>query len=137
MIGDTLLSWDLIGLGQTVQFAADAIVYHDHRNSFSQLLGERFVRGADFARLRAEREKWSSQRTIGVLVVSVLPLRLIKLLGRTLICSWRAGCIFDWLRTIPIVAAGHAAWLAGENTEYWRRLQGFPARHEAKPKCAW
>jgi glycosyltransferase involved in cell wall biosynthesis len=137
MIGDTLLSWDLIRLGQKVHFAPDAIVYHDHRSSFSQLLGERFVRGADFGRLRAEREKWSFPRTVAVLIVGILPLRLSKLVGRTFMCSWRAGCVFDWCRTIPIITAGHAAWLAGENVEYWRRLQGFRARHEAKPKCAW
>ncbi len=137
MIGDTLLSWDLIRIGQTPQFAPDAVVYHDHRNSFSQLLGERFVRGADFGRLRAEREKWNFQRTLAVLIVGVLPLRLVKLVGRAFICSWRAGCAFDWWWTLPIIAASHAAWLAGENTEYWRRLQRFRARPEAKPKCAW
>jgi glycosyltransferase involved in cell wall biosynthesis len=137
MIGDTLLSWDLIQLGQTVQFVPDAIVYHDHRSSFRQLLGERFVRGADFGRLRAERGKWNIQRTLLVLIASVLPLRWLKLLLRGFLCSWRSGCVFDCLRTIPIVAASHAAWLAGENKEYWRRLQNFRAHHEAKRKCAW
>jgi len=137
MIGDTLLSWDLTRLGHTVQFAPDAIVYHDHRSSLIQLVEERFVRGADFGRLRAERGKWNSQRTFVVLVASILPLRLLKLMLRAFVCSWRAGCTFDCLRTIPIVAVGHAAWLAGENKEYWRRLQSFRTQHEAKRKCAW
>jgi GT2 family glycosyltransferase len=136
MIGDTLLSWDLIRLGQTLQFAPDAIVYHDHRSSFAGLLHERFVRGADFARLRAARENWNAKRTLAILIVSILPLRLFKLMARAFACSWRGGCVFDWLRTIPVIAAGHAAWLAGESAEYWRRLQIFRARHEAEPTCA-
>ncbi len=89
MIGDTLLSWDLIRLGQTLQFVPDAIVYHDHRSSFGGLLRERFARGADFARLRSTREDWDSKRTIAILVVSILPVRLIKLVARTFVCSWR------------------------------------------------
>jgi GT2 family glycosyltransferase len=136
MIGDTLLSWDLIRLGQTLQFAPDAIVYHDHRSSFAGLLRERFVRGADFARLRAARENWKASRTLAILAASILPLRLIKLLARAFTCSWRGGCVLDWLKTIPVIAAGHAAWLAGESVEYCRRLQIFRARHEAKLKCA-
>jgi glycosyltransferase involved in cell wall biosynthesis len=136
MIGDTLLSWDLIRLGQTLQFAPDAIVYHDHRSSFAGLLRERFVRGADFARLRAARENWKASRTLAILAASILPLRLIKLLARAFTCSWRGGCVLDWLKTIPVIAAGHAAWLAGESVEYCRRLQIFRARHEAKRQCA-
>ncbi len=135
MIGDTVLSWDLIQLGQTLHFDPDAIVYHDHRSSFSQLLRERFVRGGDFARLRAERGNWGAGTTIAVLAVTILPLRLGKLLWRSLHASVRAGCLFDWIRTAPIIAAGHAAWLAGEIKQYWRRLQLRPA-DEAKRACA-
>jgi len=135
MIGDTVLSWDLKGLGQTLHFDPAAIVYHDHRTNFSQLLRERFVRGADFARLRTEREGWSSAHTIAVLVVSILPLRLAKLILRSLKNATRGNCIFDGLRTLPVIAAGHAAWLLGETTQYWRRLQPRPAAPEAKPAC--
>lgn len=135
MIGDSILSWDLIGLGQTLHFAPDAIVYHDHRTNFSQFLRERFIRGADFARLRTEREGWSGPRTIAVLIVSVLPLRLAKLIVRSLKNTLRANCMFDGLRTLPVIAAGHGAWLLGELTQYWRRLQPRPAAPEAKPAC--
>ncbi len=135
MIGDTIMSWDLIRLGQTLQFAPNAVVYHDHRSSFAGLLRERFARGADFARLRAEREDWNTKRTIAILVVSILPLRLIKLVARTFICTWRGKCAFDWLKTIPLIAAGHAAWLTGESAEYWRRLTIARAHREAKGTC--
>lgn len=135
MIGDALLSWDLIRLGQTLQFAPNAVVYHDHRTSFAGLVRERFARGADFARLRAARENWNARKTMAILAVSILPLRLVKLLARTFICSWRGECVFDWLRTIPVIAAGHAAWLTGESAEYWRRLQIVRGHREVKGTC--
>src|SRR5215212_3429651 len=135
MIGDTILSWDLIGQGQKLHFAPDAIVYHDHRSSIRQLVRERFVRGADFARLRTEREDWSSSRTLGILFVTILPLRLGKLILRSLAACIRSGCILDWMRAVPVLATGHAAWLCGEITQYWRRLQLRWTAREAKPAC--
>lgn len=136
MIGDTLLSWELIRLGQTLHFAPDAVVYHDHRSSFSQLLKERFVRGADFARLRTAREGWDMKRTLAILVVTVFPLRWIKLVARSFLCSLRAGCALDCVKTMPVIVAGHGAWLAGEITQYWRRLRFLRTRNEAKRTCA-
>lgn len=122
MIGDTRLSWKLIQLGNNLRFAPDAIVYHDHRSTFGQLVRERFARGVEFGCLRLEWERWNNARTWMMLIASVLPVRLIKLIGRVLQSTLRAGCSFDWLRTFPVIAAGHAAWLAGESTQYWRHL---------------
>jgi glycosyltransferase involved in cell wall biosynthesis len=134
MIGDTLFSWELVRLGQMLRFAPDAIVYHDHRSTFRQLLQERFVRGADFARLRMRRVDWNTAYTIVTLVASIVPLRLAKLTARSGICSVRAGCMADYLRTLPVVVGGHAAWLAGEISQYWRRL--FSAtENERKAAC--
>jgi GT2 family glycosyltransferase len=135
MIGDTLLSWELVRLGQTLRFAPNAIVYHDHRSTFRQLLRERFARGADFARLRMRKTAWKTVYTIVTLVASIVPLRLAKLTVRSFICCVRAGCLGDYFRTLPIVIGGHAAWLAGEISQYWRRL--FPAtENERKTACA-
>lgn len=135
MIGDTLFSWELVRLGQTLRFAPDAIVYHDHRSTFRQLLRERFVRGADFARLRMGRGDWKIANTIVTLAASIVPLRLAKLTVRAFTSSIRAGCPGDCLRTVPIIISGHAAWLAGEISQYWRRL--FPAtENERKTACA-
>jgi hypothetical protein len=122
MIGDTLLSWALIRHGSTLQFAPDAIVYHDHRSTLPELLRERFVRGADFARLRADCENWDPLRTGAILAATILPVRLLKLVARTFRASARAHCTGDFFRTRPVITAGHAAWLAGEATQYWRRL---------------
>lgn len=122
MIGDTLLSWDLIRRGSTLRFAPDAIVHHDHRSTFRELLRERFVRGADFGRLRAELENWDVFRTTAMFLATIFALRLIKLVWRAFGACARSHCVFDFFRTLPVITAGHAAWLAGEATQYWRRL---------------
>jgi glycosyltransferase involved in cell wall biosynthesis len=135
MIGDTVLSWDLIALGKSLRFAPDAIVYHDHRASLKQLLRERFVRGADFGRLRSEREEWSAGRTITMATVSIVPLRLTKLVWRSVRSTIRSRCFLAGIRTLPIVLAAHAAWLAGETTEFWKRLQLRSAAPEPNEAC--
>lgn len=135
MIGDTLLSWELLRLGHTLRFAPGAIVYHDHRSTFEQLLRERFVRGADFARLRMRNRDWKTIHTMAVLIASVVPLRLAKLAARSIMRAARAGCLSDCLRSLPVVMGGHVAWLAGEISQYWRHL--FPASEtERKIACA-
>jgi GT2 family glycosyltransferase len=135
MIGDTLLSWELIRRGAILQFAPEAIVFHDHRSTFAQLLRERFVRGADFARLRAGLGNWDAIRTAAVLVATILPLRLVKLVGRTSAACARSGCFFDFIRTSPVVLAGHGAWLAGEAREYWRRLLSQDTPNESSERA--
>jgi len=131
MIGDTLLSWKLVRRGNALHFAPDAVVDHDHRSTFGQLLHERFARGADFARLRAESENWDTSRTCAMLLVTIFPLRLIKLIGRTFGACLRSRCLVDFFGTWPVVAAGHGAWLAGEATQYWRRLLSLRTSSEA------
>jgi GT2 family glycosyltransferase len=135
MIGDTLLSWDLIELGHKLRLAPDAIVYHDHRSSWVGLLRERFVRGADFARLRVERANWSSLRRFVLLLATILPVRLIKLTMRSLRGAARGGCFLDALKTLPVIVSGHAAWLAGETMSYCRQLHLSTTRAETKPAC--
>jgi GT2 family glycosyltransferase len=135
MIGDTLLSWELIRRGHTLRFAPDAIVYHDHRSNFPELLRERFVRGADFARLRAERHNWSALQICAILFATIFPLRLIKLIGRVFGACLRSHCLFDFIKTLPIITAGHAAWLAGEATQYWRRLRFLRSSSEASGRA--
>jgi glycosyltransferase involved in cell wall biosynthesis len=135
MIGDTLLSWELIRRGHILRFAPDAIVYHDHRSTFSQLLRERLVRGADFARLRAERGNWSVLRTCAILFATIFPMRLIKLVARVFGACLRSHCLLDFFKTLPVITAGHAAWLAGEATQYWRRLLSMRPSSEASGRA--
>jgi hypothetical protein len=135
MIGDTLLSWDLIQLGAALEFAPDAIVHHDHRSSFMDLVRERLVRGADFGRLRSDREEWTNSHTLGMIAVSIIPLRLLRLVGRTLKHGIRGRCLFDAIRTLPIIAAAHAAWLGGEISQYVKRLPARSAEPEPNQAC--
>lgn len=135
MIGDTLLSWELIRRGHSLYFSPEAVVRHDHRSTFAQLLRERFTRGADFARLRAELEGWSRLRTAAILFVTIFPLRLIKLVARVFGACRRSHCLFDFFKTLPVIAAGHAAWLAGEATQYWRRLFFLRASSEVSGRA--
>jgi glycosyltransferase involved in cell wall biosynthesis len=131
MIGDTLLSWELVRRGNALHFAPDAVVDHDHRSTFAQLLRERFARGADFARLRTESENWDTARTCAMFFATIFPLRLVKLVGRTFAACVRSRCLLDFFGTWPVVAAGHGAWLAGEATQYWRRLLFWRTSREA------
>lgn len=126
MLGDTLFSWDLIEAGRTLTFLPAARVAHDHRQSFAAFVRERFQRGGDFARLRMRRHGWTAGRRCVELGATVLPVRFLKLLGRGARCACRSRQMGDFLRTLPIVAAGQAAWLAGEARTYaraGRRLQ--------------
>jgi hypothetical protein len=56
------------------------------------------------------------------LLISLLPVRLVHFLLRVGRNSAQAGLLLDFLRTIPILALGHSAWLLGEVGVYLRRL---------------
>lgn len=62
-----------------------------------------------------------------VLAASLLPLRLAKLVARGAVNALRAGQGGEYLRTLPVVASGQAAWLAGESSFYARWLAGSTA----------
>ena len=127
-LGDTVFSWRLTEHGYRLWFVPTAVVHHHHLTAWRGLLGERFDRGNVFAQIRMTADNWTSLRVFLHIVVTVLPLRLIKLTGRVLVNAWRAGLMRAYLRTIPIIIAGQAAWLAGEMRAYLNRL--FDARLE-------
>ena len=136
MLGDTLFSWELEQLGHSPYFEPNAIVHHDHRNTtFGGLIRERYVRGGDFGRLRASLGKWGTMKILAVMAASIFPFRLVKLAGRALRHSINAGCTLDGFRTMPIVICGHAAWLAGEISQYFRLLRA-PATKKEELLCA-
>jgi GT2 family glycosyltransferase len=118
MLGDTLLSWQLVRQGQTLWFVPEAVVYHDHRGDWRGLVRERFQRGAEFGRLRSAHHQWSKLRILSHLFATLLPLRLLKLVGRVGANAWRARLMGDYLWTLPLVVSGEAAWLAGEASAY-------------------
>ncbi len=121
---DTLLCWELERRGAPVWIAPDAVTCHDHRTTAGQLLAERFARGRDFGEARSAQPGWGRPRLLAMLAASVLGPRLLHLLARVARNARRAGLAGAFVRTLPLVAAAEAAWLAGEAAAFTRRLRG-------------
>ena len=126
LLGDTSFSWRARRLGHELWFDPRAIVSHHHTQNFRELLGERYRRGAMFGQLRAD---WYGNRRatdLFYLLVSLLPIRLARILMLTAAHCRRAGHLFDLVSTLPVVTLGHSAWLAGECRTYARLLVRLP-----------
>jgi GT2 family glycosyltransferase len=126
LLGDTTFSWRARRLGYELWFESRAIVSHHHTQSLHELLGERYRRGALFGQLRAD---WYGNRRatdLFYLLVSLLPIRLARILMLTAAHCGRAGCLSDFVSTLPVVILGHSAWLAGECRTYSRLLMRLP-----------
>ena len=120
--GDVVLSRRLQEAGRTLWFEPRAAVAHHHLQDFRGLLAERFGRGREFGLLRCS---WLGERRGAIalyLLASVLPVRLARILGLVALHAARAGWTGRYLAALPVVAAGHAATLAGESATYARRL---------------
>lgn len=122
MLGDTLLSWTSQEGGHSLCFEPTAVVYHHHLSNWPDLLRERYHRGAEFGRLRAAYHNWSFPRILLHLLITLLPLRLAKLVARVGGNARRAGLIRDFLITLPLTISGEAAWLIGEASSFSRLL---------------
>jgi len=114
MIGDTIFSWDVYERGYRIIFAPDAVVVHRHTSSWPGMLEERYVRGREFGQVRAHRFKWSHRRILLQILLTLLPIRWLNLMRRTLTSCYRAGMLGEFIATLPIIMSGHTAWLLGE-----------------------
>ena len=115
---DYLFTRTLVGCGFTLWFEPDAWVNHHHITSWKEYVAERFIRGVDFGRMRAEREKWSRWRILLWLLISIFPVRLVRLLAGTARSARRGHVLGKYLSALPVVAVGFSAWLAGEARAY-------------------
>jgi GT2 family glycosyltransferase len=123
MLGDTTLSWALTARGHTLWFAPDAVVAHHHAQSVLALYRERFRRGREFGAVRLAHDHWSRARIAFWLAISVLPLRLAKLMLRRVRHCAAAGWL-GWLAwTWPVVLMGEAGWVWGESAAYAAELR--------------
>lgn len=123
-LGDLVFSWRAIERGETLRFEPATVVYHHHRHGFRSFLAERFERGILFAGVRT---RWHGDRraiALFYLAVTVVPIRFLRILALVAGQSGRAGLAWtaQYLATLPVVAAGHAASLAGEAIGYTRCL---------------
>ena len=126
-LGDVTFSRGLRERGRRLGFEPGAVVEHHHLQSFAGFLRERFTRGRMYGDLRLG---WLGRRgdgrrgaALAWLTVTVLPIRLARILALVGLHTWRGGRTGRYLSTLPVVAAGHAASLAGEAAAYARSLR--------------
>jgi glycosyltransferase involved in cell wall biosynthesis len=117
-LGDALLSWQLQDGGATLWFEPAAVVEHHHLDTVGAFLRERYRRGILFGELRARWQHHGRARNLLYLAVSMPPIRLLRILPLTLRHALTARQLGLYLVTLPLVAAGHAASLAGEAVAY-------------------
>lgn len=123
MLSDTTLSWAFHQAGIPLWFDPQAVVAHHHLGGWLDLLQERYKRGAEFGQLRLDVEGWRRARLLGMIVLSVLPVRLVKLTGRGLVNAARARLLGNYFWASPLVVSGQAAWLMGELQAYFGGLR--------------
>jgi GT2 family glycosyltransferase len=131
LLGDVSFSWKARALGHVLWFEPRAVVVHDHGQSLRELLEERHRRGVLFGELRADRYGNRRSLHLAYLLVSLLPIRLTRILALTTARCWRASLLPELAWSSPVVVLGHVASLAGECRTYAARLAGTPARGRA------
>jgi GT2 family glycosyltransferase len=131
-LGDVTLSRTLRRQGHRLWFEPRAVVEHHHLQSLPAFLGERAARGRIYGDLRLGWSRQGRGAALGWLAVTALPVRLARILALVGLHAVRAGQTRRYLATLPLVAAGHAASLAGEASVYARTaLRGGPIRDPA------
>jgi len=112
----------LVAHGYSLLFEPRACVSHHHNSDWRKYVVERYTRGKDFGQMRAMESGWLMLRRLLWLAISVLPVRLACLLTRTARTAQRGDVLRLYLLTLPAVALGFAAWLAGEAAAYAESL---------------
>lgn len=133
MLGDVTLSRSLHQNGRRLWFEPRAVVEHHHLQSVKDYLRERYTRGKMYGDLRVGWLAGRRGASLKYLAVTVLPVRLARILGLVALHAWRAGQTSRYAATLPLVAVGHGASLAGEAIAYARRL--VPAMIRSRPVC--
>lgn len=120
-LADVELGRALESLGRQLTFEPGAVVAHHHTQALAGFLEERCVRGRLFGEMRARR--LARKRDVAIyLAVTVLPLRLLKIVAHVTHHAFRARQVGILLITFPLVMLGHAAWLWGETIAYARAI---------------
>ena len=125
--GDTTLSRDLLRAGRTLLFEPRAVVEHHHLDRFGPFLGERWRRGVAYGRLRGLWLRLRRGRLLGLLIASLLPVRILSNLAHCARHAARAGQLGSFFATFPVVFLGFGASILGEAKGYAAVLFG-PSR---------
>jgi hypothetical protein len=135
-LGDVAFSRAVQAAGFSLRFQPDAIVAHWHQHVLGSFLRERYVRGRVYGDLRTS---WMRSRRAGaltLLLASVLPLRLARILALTAGHCRRARCARWYLPSLPILVLGHGASLAGESLAYARAVTHYSSNAQTPVKTA-
>jgi glycosyltransferase involved in cell wall biosynthesis len=122
MLGDVVLSRAVLEKGGRLWFDPRAVVEHHHLQSVRGYVRERYTRGRMFGEMRAGWLGERRERLLLYLAVTVLPVRLARILALVGLHAGQAGQMGRYVSTLPLVILGHAASLAGEARAYARRL---------------
>jgi GT2 family glycosyltransferase len=137
LLGDVTFSARLVANGKRLWFERAARVEHHHLHSLSSFLAERYERGRQYGELRCHELRQRRGAILAYLAATVLPVRLPRILGLVALHSCRAGQARRYVLGLPLIAAGHAASLAGEAATYVRRLGSAPGlRARTRPSRA-
>ena len=113
-----LLLWTFFehGVQQCSRNQNSAIVIDQDEQYRRGFFLERFRRGWEFGRVRADFERWGIlRRGIGIACMPVAILSTLLKTGRECL---RAGRFGDFVATLPFQVAANAAWCAGEAIGY-------------------
>jgi glycosyltransferase involved in cell wall biosynthesis len=114
--GDALFSWKARKAGFAPWYEPTAIVIDQDEHYRKGFFSERFRRGREFGRVRADCERWGIiRRGIGIACV---PLATVSALAKTGRECLRSGRFADFVATLPFQVTAHAAWCAGEALGY-------------------
>ena len=114
--GDALFSWKAREAGFVPWYLPSAIVIDQDEQYRRGFFLERFRRGWEFGRVRADFERWGIlRRGIGIACMPVAILSTLLKTGRECL---RAGRFGDFVATLPFQVAANAAWCAGEAIGY-------------------
>jgi GT2 family glycosyltransferase len=122
-LGDVTLSRSLRNRGHRLGLEPRAVVEHHHLHTLGSFVEERFTRGRMYGHLRLDGLGGGRGTALAWLAVTVLPVRLARILALVGRHASRSGQTGRYLVTLPLVAAGHAASLAGEAAAYAGRLR--------------
>ena len=114
--GDALFSWKAREAGFIPWYEPKAIVIDQDEQYRTGFFSERFRRGKEFGRVRADFERWGIlRRGLGI---ACFPLATFAALAKTGRECLRSGRFADFVATLPFQVAANAAWCAGEALGY-------------------
>jgi len=118
--GDALLSWKARMAGFAPWFEPGAVVFDQDEAYRRGFLRERFRRGMEFGRLRADFLRWGGLELAARSLL--MPLALFSALLSMASNCRKAGRLRDFLWTLPFQALAQGAWCIGEAVGYLRLL---------------